>query len=103
MEMQTLQRISGPRRGRIPRVAEWLWRSSLRGSSSPAWWVPGRRYAGPSAPSGRPTGCSKLGLYVLTPPVIFFNLVGQEFSLETGGGLALAWVSTWQPARSPTC
>ena len=33
-------------------------------------------------------------LYVLAPPVIFFNLVGQEFSLETGGGLALAWVST---------
>lgn len=33
-------------------------------------------------------------LYVLAPPVIFFNLVGQEFSLDTGGGLALAWIST---------
>ncbi len=36
----------------------------------------------------------QVGLYVLTPFVIFFNLVGQDFSLETGGGLALAWIST---------
>jgi predicted permease len=32
-------------------------------------------------------------LYVLAPPVIFFNLVHLEFSVDSSLGLALAWVA----------
>ncbi len=31
-------------------------------------------------------------LYVLVPPVVFFNLVRLEFDAEVGAGLAVAWL-----------
>ena len=34
----------------------------------------------------------KTMLYVLVPPVVFFNLVRLEFDAEVGAGLAVAWV-----------
>ena len=34
----------------------------------------------------------KTMLYVLVPPVVFFNLVRMEFDAEVGAGLAVAWV-----------
>jgi len=32
-------------------------------------------------------------LYVLVPPVVFFNLVHLELTADVGGGIALAWVA----------
>jgi predicted permease len=34
----------------------------------------------------------RMMLYVLVPPVVFFNLVRMEFDAEVGAGLGVAWV-----------
>lgn len=33
-------------------------------------------------------------LYLVLPPVVFFNLVGVSFDADLGGGILLAWIAT---------
>ena len=40
-------------------------------------------------------------LYLVLPPVTFFNLVHVSFDADLGGGIALAWVATARRRRSP--
>ena len=37
-------------------------------------------------------------LYLVLPPVTFFNLVHVSFDADLGGGIALAWVATASPS-----
>lgn len=42
---------------------------------------------------GAARGVLKTMLYVLVPPVVFFNLARMQFDADVGAGLALAWVA----------